>query len=126
MRVARDHMMSGAKVGWAQLHKENIVGRPRIDSIERTMRGMEVNREERNKEEPEMVDLTAANKRQPLGPIEDPAGAQTSEVLGELLACCRQEKQQQGAREERQPGTIGYFSSKIHQVKLRRERTHFI
>ena len=36
VRDDRDHMMSRREneEGWAQLHKENIVGRQRIDSID--------------------------------------------------------------------------------------------
>ena len=69
VRNARDYMMSrGGKKeeGWPQLNKENIVARQRIDSIKKALRAIEVDREERNKEDPEKVDLTEEEKKDTL------------------------------------------------------------
>ena len=60
VRNARGYIMSrGEKKeeGWPQFNKENIVARQRIDSIKKALRAIEVDREERNKEDPEKVDL---------------------------------------------------------------------
>ena len=43
-----------------------MVGCQRIDAIKRALRAIEVDREERNKEDPEMVDLTEEEEKDTL------------------------------------------------------------
>ena len=64
VRNTREHMMSRGeknKEGWAQQGEHS--GLAKIDSLRKALRAIEVDMEERNKEDSEMVDLTEEEKK---------------------------------------------------------------